>query len=113
MKLIQTNLKNRRTENYIGTLPNNAKSRELVKGLRVLYRPYGRLCLKGRNPNRQQFLGIQGRTKYQLNTLRLGMSTYFDVYLYRHDGKLGHKGIPNFYTLPDGIVKAWTIMKRA
>ena len=112
MKLIKTHPEDR-TKNYLGTAPNTPEARELVKGLRLLYRPYGTIKVKGRNPNRQQFLGVQGRTKYQLNTLRLGMSTHFDVYLYRHDGKSGHKGIPNFYTLPDGIVKVWTIMKRA
>ena len=115
MKLTTNKHDHRWTWCYLGTAFNTSEARELVKCLRILVRPYGRICLKGRNPNRQQFLGVQGLTKYQLSrNLRLSMSTRFDVYFYPNFYSVGipHK-VKQYSQLPLEILKAWVIIKRA
>lgn len=83
-----------RTNGYLFTITNTPEGRNFIKGFRELRRASGEsnVALRGRNPNRKQFVGIvnpksKAGFTYTADDLRqslpLRFATTFDVYIDR------------------------------
>lgn len=87
-------IKTGRTNGYLFTIANSPEGRTFIEGFRKLRRASGEpnVSLRGRNPNRKQFIGalnLNSRTgaTYTSDDLRqslpLRFATSFDVYIDR------------------------------
>jgi hypothetical protein len=102
MKLIYKKSKygwgeNGRADCYIGTSPNTTEGNELFQCLRHLFKPYGSINRRGRNPNRKEVAMKYGLDHDSLRQdLPIKYSTSFDVYFYP---KSNIKTPPSFHTM--------------
>lgn len=118
-KLHRTGVKKRRTPFYLGTVKNSPQGRELISCLSTLYKPYGKVNKKGRNPNRVK---LSVKTGIPHSKLRVSVparySTRFDVYLrqnivnWTERFDKGIKGVPPYYKLPLCLLKMLVMVKR-
>lgn len=81
-----------RTNGYLFTVTNTPEGRNFIKGFRELRRASGEsnVALRGRNPNRKQFIGAlnlnsRSGATYSTDNLRRSIpqrfATTFDVYI--------------------------------
>ena len=125
MTRLKRNELTHRSQHYIGTVKNDKQGREVIRCLRVLYRPYGTVYTKGRNPNRKRLAEKYGLNRHNLQrSVPTKYSITLDLYLTfrqldnetwpEYDNRaniVGVKGLPPYYEFPLGALKGLVIAR--